>query len=225
MASVSEKEDEMSNLREKIKSQEEALVSASQSSSATEQQITAQLEKLRVECDAMKESDAKKSAELKAKICENEQVSEALENAKNALDLECEKLKNAEEDFQRELKAISEARAQENCESKAKISELEKVVQEKDSQIIQIGDSLKVNFTSLNSIYKSLRQPPMKTWSCLRRTKDPSLQQKSLKKNSKARNRHRLIFLLILRASRLSLKKQKPKTSALLRSSTRSRRK
>ena len=144
MASVSEKEDEVSNLRQKIKSHEEALVSATESSSATEQQITAQLERLRMECDAMKESEAKKSAELEAKISENQQVSEALENAKSALALECEKLKKAEEDFQEELKTISEAREQENSECQAKISELEKVVQAKDSQIIQIEESIKV---------------------------------------------------------------------------------
>ena len=144
MASVSEKEDEVRNLHQKIKSHEEALVSATESSSATKQQITAQIEELRMEHDAMKESVAKTSAELEAKISENEQVNDALENVKSALDLECEKLKKTEEDFQGELKAISETREQENCESQAKISELEKVVQAKDSQIIQIEDSIKV---------------------------------------------------------------------------------
>jgi chromosome segregation ATPase len=223
MASVSEKEDEVRNLHQKIKSHEEALVSATESSSATKEQITAQIEELRMEHDAMKESVAKTSAELEAKISENQQVSEALENAKSALALECEKLKKAEEDFQGELKTISEAREQENAETQAKISELEKVLQAKDSQIIQIEDSIKVKLISLNSINKFLRQLPMKTSSCLRRTINPSLQQKSLKRNSKARNRQSLIFLLILRASRLSLKTQKPKTSALQKSSTRSR--
>ena len=144
MASVSEKEDEVSSLLVKIKSQEEALAFATESSSATEQQRTAEIEELSKQCDVMKESEAKKSAELVAKILENQQMSEALENAKAALALESEKLKKAEEGFQGELKAISEARERDNAEAKAKLLELEKVVQAKDSQIIQIEDSIKV---------------------------------------------------------------------------------
>ena len=100
MACVSEREDEVSSLLEKIKSQEEALAFATESSSTTEQQRTAQIEELSKQCDVMKESEAKKSAELVAKISENQQMSEALENAKAALALESEKLKKAEEGFQ-----------------------------------------------------------------------------------------------------------------------------
>jgi len=144
MASVSEKEDERSCLNEKIKSLQEALISATESSSLSEQQKTAQIEELNKECEALKENRAQKLSELEAKISENQQIREALENAKSTLALECEKFKKAEEGFQGQLKAISEARQLENSEAQTRISELEKLLQAKDSQIIQIEDSIKV---------------------------------------------------------------------------------
>lgn len=153
MASVSEKEDEISCLNEKIKSQQDALVSATESSSVSEQQKTAKIEELNKECETMKESRAQKLAELEAKISENHQISDALEDAKSALALECEKIKKAEEVHQAELKAISEARQMEKSGEDARISELEKLVQAKDSQIIQIEDLIKVKEAALNFIH------------------------------------------------------------------------
>jgi len=143
MASVSEKEDEISCLNEKIKSQQDALVSATESSSVSEQQKTAKIEELNKECETMKESRAQKLAELEAKISENHQISDALEDAKSALALEYEKIKKAEEVYQAELKAISEARQIEKSGADARILELEKLVHAKDSQIIQIEDLIK----------------------------------------------------------------------------------